>query len=398
MLSLEEAQARVLAHVQPQPIESVPLRDAAGRFLVESPIAQVDLPGFDNSAMDGYAVRCEDLIGARRDSPVTLRIIGKVPAGKPPRGLVLTAGTCCRVFTGSMLPQGANAVLMQEDTRCETPGMLECLDSTRPLEHIRLKGEDIQKGTTVFAPGLKLGAGGIAVCAAAGIFSVKCGGRPLVGFLATGDELAESGPLSDGEIYESNRSTLAVLARQAGARVKTYPIVPDSLEETRRALQIAFHECDFVVTSGGVSVGELDYVKPAFELCGGKLDFWRISIKPGKPFAYGTLANKLLFGLPGNPVSAFVTFLLLVRPALLRAQGAADAGLRSISARSAERFTNAGDRRHFLRVAMNNQEVFSAGIQASHMLLSLSAAQGLLDVPPNSTIEPGRTVSVLLWD
>jgi molybdopterin molybdotransferase len=170
------------------------------------------------------------------------------------------------------------------------------------------------------------------------------------------------------------------------------------LEKTRLALQQAFQECDFVVTSGGVSVGELDYVKPAFELCGGKFDFWRISMKPGKPFAFGALANKLLFGLPGNPVSAFVTFLLLVRPALLRAQGAADAGLRSIIGRSAERFTNPGDRRHFLRVALNNQEVFSAGTQASHMLSSLSAAEGFLDLPPNSTIEPGRIVSVLLWD
>jgi molybdopterin molybdotransferase len=180
--------------------------------------------------------------------------------------------------------------------------------------------------------------------------------------------------------------------------MKAYPIVPDSLEDTRRALQQAFQECDFVVTSGGVSVGELDYVKPAFELCGGQLDFWRISMKPGKPFACGTLANKLLFGLPGNPVSAFVTFLLLVRPALLRAQGATETGVRSISGPCAERFTNSGDRRHFLRVAMNSQGVFSAGTQASHMLSSLAAAEGLLDLPPKSTIEPGRTVSVLLWD
>lgn len=398
MLSLEEAQSRVLARVHPLPSDSLPISEAAGRFIAETVIAQVDLPGFDNAAMDGYAVRCEDLTRASLDTPVALQIIGRIPAGKSSAGLTLSSRTCCRVFTGSMLPAGADAVLMQEDSRPGPQETVACLDSTRRFEHIRLKGEDVQKGSILCNPGQKLNAAKLALFAAAGINSVRCGRRPLVGFLATGDELVERGSLLPGQIYESNRVTLAALARSTGAQARIYPIVTDSLESTRDSLRLAFDECDYVVTSGGVSVGELDYVKPAFESCGGELDFWRVSIKPGKPFVYGTLSNKLLFGLPGNPVSAFVTFLLLVRPALLRAQGATEVGLRSITGRAAERFTNPGDRRHFLRVKMTKQEISSAGRQASHMLSSLSEAEGLLDLPPNSIIEPGCTVSMSVWD
>ncbi|MDB6036413.1 MAG: molybdenum cofactor biosynthesis protein MoaA, partial [Verrucomicrobiales bacterium] len=270
----------------------------------------------------------------------------------------------------------------------------------RPLEHIRLKGEDVRKGALLLSPGERLNAGKLSLCAAAGIVTLKCGRQPMVGLLATGDELSETGkPLSSGQIYESNRLTLSVLASQAGAFVKVYPIVIDSLDATTGALNRAFDECDYVITSGGVSVGELDYIKPSFEAGGGILDFWRVSIKPGKPFVFGKRGTKLLFGLPGNPVSAFVTFLLMVRPALLRAQCARETGLRSVLGRTGERFVNRGDRRHFLRVKFGaDHAIYSAGVQASHMLSSLSQAEALLDLQPNSTLEAGVPVSVLVWD
>jgi len=400
MLSLEEAQSRILSLVKSTGSEEVPLHLADGRFAAETVRAQVDLPGFDNSAMDGYAVRCADLESARVDAPVSLRVMGKIAAGDATGNLKLDVGTCARVFTGSILPGCSDAVIMQEDTREGANGSVECLDLVRPFENVRLAGEDVKKGVPLITSGQRLNAGKISLCAAAGIESFLCGRRPVVGLIATGNELVEPGqPLGVGQIYESNHATLAALAHSCGAEVKLYPIVHDSLDLTRAALRTAFDECDFVTTSGGVSVGELDFVKPAFEACGGTLDFWRVAIKPGKPLVLGRIGNKLLFGLPGNPVSAFVTFLLLVRPALLGAQGATQTGLRSLFTRAAERFVNQGERRHFLRVQFTAEgEVKSAGTQASHILSSLAKAEGLLDLRPNSSIEAGALVPVLVWE
>ncbi len=400
MLSLEEAQLRILSLVKTDRSEEMPLHLADRRFTAKSLHAQVNLPGFDNSAMDGYAVRSADLKNARIDAPVSLRVIGRIAAGGVPGDLTLDAGTCVRVFTGSMLPRGADGVIMQEDTRTHLNGEIECLDLVRPLENIRLKGEDVKTGDLLIESGDRLNAGKISLCAAAGIQSFLCGRQPVLGLIATGNELVQAGnPLAEGQIYESNRVALTSLAHGCGAKVKAYPIVRDSLEATQSLLETAFAECDFVVTSGGVSVGDLDLVKPAFEACGGTLDFWRVAMKPGKPFVLGKLGDRLWFGLPGNPVSAFVTFLLLVRPALLRAQGATRVGLRSIATRTAERFMNRGDRRHFLRVEFTPEgEIKSAGNQASHSFSSLARAEGLLDLEPNSTVEPGASIRVLVWD
>ena len=220
-----------------------------------------------------------------------------------------------------------------------------------------------------------------------------------MGLLATGDELREACPsLQPGMIYESNRIGLSALVRQAGAVPKIYPLVRDDLVLTKTALRTAFQECDVVVTSGGVSVGEMDWVKQAFAEIGGQLDFWKIAIRPGKPFAFGRYAGKLLFGLPGNPVSAFVTFFLLARPALLRFQGAT--GLRPPVSWGAlaEPFHNDGDRRNFIRVVLDaGGQVKSAGGQSSHLLSSLSRADGLVDIPPGTAWPPGKSVPVLRW-
>ncbi len=401
MLQLEEALAQILAALPPPTPERVPLSEAHGRVLSERVLASIDLPPFDNSSMDGYAVRAEDVAAARPDSPVRLRLAGRVAAGEA-GSVEVTAGSCVRLFTGSPLPRGADAVVMQEDTRIEpgAPAEVSVLDRAAPWENVRLRGEDVKRGAVLAEAGEEVTVGRLSLLAAAGLTHLSLGRRPVVGLLATGSELREPDqPLAPGEIYESNRLGLAVLTQRAGAIPKVFPLVADEPAATRRALLEAFSQCDAVVTSGGVSVGEMDFIKGAFEQAGGELQFWRVAIRPGRPFVFGRWGEKLLFGLPGNPVSALVTFLLLVRPALRRWQGAADISLPAQPGLLAEPLTNRGERRHFLRVRMaRDGGVFSAGLQASHALSSLAAANGLVDVPPETTWPAGTAVQVLQWD
>ncbi|HEU0011090.1 MAG TPA: gephyrin-like molybdotransferase Glp [Verrucomicrobiae bacterium] len=398
MLSLEEAQERILAGIQLLKAERVAVAAAAGRFLAEPILAPMDLPQFDNSAMDGYAVRAAEVTKAGPDSPVRLKLIGSTAAGEVFRG-ALQSGTCVRLFTGSALPAGADAVVMQEDTRVDAtrPGEVDVLDEVRPWENVRLRGEDVKRGAPVAGPGERIAATRAGLLAALGIDSVMVRRQPVVGLLATGSELLEAGqPVQSGKIFESNRITLAPLLTRAGAVSRPFPLVRDSLEETRQALTRAFADCDAVVTTGGVSVGALDFVKSAFEQLGGVLDFWKVSIRPGKPFVFGRLGEKFLFGLPGNPVSAVVTFLVLVRPALLCWQGGERVEMPSHPGTLSEPLANAGDRRHFMRVWTDEQgAVRPAGGQSSHLLGSLALSNGLVDVPPKTILAAGTSVRVL---
>jgi molybdopterin molybdotransferase len=401
MISLEQALEQILKLVPPVVSESVPLTEADGRILAEQVHSPIDLPSFDNSAMDGYAVRAADVASASSQSPVKLRRCGRVAAGENYTGTV-DPGTCVRLFTGSLLPKGADAVVMQEDTRL-TPDSSEevlVLDVVKPWENIRLRGEDVRSGAELAPAGVRLNPMNLSLLAATGLSFVRAGRQPLVGILATGSELREAGQsLSPGQIYESNRLGLAALVRRAGGIPKIFPLVPDALAETKLALTQAFDACDALVTSGGVSVGEMDFIKRAFEDAGGTLEFWKVAIKPGRPFVFGSCRGKLLFGLPGNPVSALVTFLLLVRPALLRWQGASSVPLPAFPAELAERLSNPGSRRHFLRVKVDTQgKVWSAGVQASHILSASAGADGLVDLPPDTTLEAGASVQVLRWD
>ena len=401
MLELEDAVERILSTLPPAETEVVPISEARRRVIAESLIAPISLPVFDNSAMDGYAVRAEDVQGANSKSPVDLRLIGRVAAGETFSGTLLP-GTCVRLFTGSLLPKGADAVLMQEDTLVDDANFekIYCLDAVKPWENIRLQGEDIKAGAVVAQKGDFVSSQRLGVLAALGMNEITVGRRPTVGLLATGSELVEPGqPLAPGKIYESNRCMLASLLEEAGAIPRVYPLVVDTASATQAALEKAFRECDLVVTSGGVSVGEMDFVKSAFEQLGGDLQFWKVSIKPGRPFVFGRCRNKFLFGLPGNPVSAWVTFLLLVRPALLRWQGARNVGLRTQRGVLEEPLSNNGDRRHFMRVAIDaSGNVVSAGAQASHMLSSLGEANGMVDVLPKTVLPAGSPVKVLQWD
>jgi molybdopterin molybdotransferase len=394
MLALEEAVQRILAELRPLATETAPLREAAGRFLAEPFVAPHDLPLFDNSAMDGYAVRAEDVASV----PVSLRVIGSVPAGAG-LGPALERGTCVRIFTGSPLPQGADAVVMQEDTELRDD-VVVVKDSVRPWENIRLRGQDLKRGTEVIAAGERLIAGKTGLLAALGAQSVKVFEKPSVALLATGNELLEPGhPLAPGKIYESNRVTLAALLASIGIQATSQPLVRDSLSETTDALRTALASNHVIITTGGVSVGEYDLVKAAFEKLGGEMTFWRVAVKPGKPFAFGRIGEKFFFGLPGNPVSAAVTFLLLVRPALLKLQGATAFDLPSQPGVLREALTNRGDRRHFMSVRVDRDGgVFPVGLQASHAIAGFARAEGLVDLPPKTTLNAGETVRVLRWE
>ena len=400
MLSLEEAVERSLAAAPLLGSEIVPLADAGGRFVASPLKAGVSLPGFDNSAMDGYAARSADLNGATTESPVELSCIGVIPAGAHPVDKV-GEGTCMRIFTGSPIPRGADAVIMQED--CSTPGgdhTVRCNDSIKPWENIRLKGEDVREGDPLITAGIRITAGTIGLLAATGHHSVEVGLRPKVGLVTTGSELVEPpGELQPGEIYESNRAMLASLVSKANGLPTPYPIVPDTLEATVAALGRAFAENDAVLTSGGVSVGDHDHVRPAIERLGGSLDFWKVAVKPGKPFVLGQVGGKPVFGMPGNPVSAIITYLLMVRPALLKMQGASEWRLAKRSGRLADELVNKGDRRHFVRVTIDDLGlVRSVGGQHSHMLGSLAKSNSLVDLPPGSRLAKGDPVDVLLID
>jgi molybdopterin molybdotransferase len=400
MLELEEALSRIL-EAMPTPIsETIPLGAAHGRIVVAVINSPINLPIFDNSAMDGYAVRAANVASASATAPVRLRVQGRVPAGESFSGEVADGG-CVRVFTGSPLPKGADAVVMQEDTRVEMGENHDILvmDRAKPWENVRIGGEDIKQGTEVAKKGDRVTAGRLSLLAATGLREIKVGRKPVVGLMATGSELREAGEeLGPGNIYESNRIGLAALIHLAGAAPRIFRLVPDTGQHVRSALESAFNECDVLITSGGVSVGEMDFVKSAFAEIGGELQFWRVAIKPGRPFVFGRYRDKFLFGLPGNPVSALVTFLLMVRPALLRWQGASDISLPGFPGVLAEALINRGPRRHFMRVKMDSDgKVFSGGVQASHMLGSLAQANGLIDVPPDTTLITGTSVRVLRW-
>ena len=401
MLELEDAIGRILAAIPSGGPELIPLSAAHGRVLLETVVAPIDLPPFDNSAMDGYAVRARDTAGASRDNPVRLKLAGKIAAGETAAAIV-EPGCALRIFTGSPMPAGADSVVMQEDTMtdAEDPDYVSVLEPTRAWENVRLRGEDVRAGSKVIDHGQSLSAGVLSLLAALGVTEVRVGRQPTVGILATGSELREPGQeLTRGQIYESNRIGVSAMVRSAGANPIILPIVADSLDRTVHAISEALSRCDILVTIGGASVGEFDLIKPAMKQIGGSLDFWKVAIKPGRPFVFGQAGAKLIFGLPGNPVSALVTFLLLVRPALRRWQGAKETALRTLQGRLAEPLNNRDSRRHFVRVKINSDgQVRIAGPQASHMLSSFAGANGLLDMSPQTSLSQGHLVTVRIWE
>ena len=400
MITEEQARARVLEAVGRGPVETVSLAEAEGRWALGPVVATVSLPGFDNSAMDGYAVHAADCGQTDR----WLQVAGVVAAGQAPAGSGgeasgVAPGRVARVFTGARLPAGTAAVVMQEDVE-EDPatGAIRLAEAAVPGEFIRRRGADVCEGQKLVEAGDRLTPGRIGLLASQGLVTAAVAARPRLHVLSTGDEVVAPGhPLPHAAaLYNSNGPMLAALARQAGA-VAEAGHATDDLDALTAALAAALERSDMVVLAGGVSVGRHDYVKPALAALGWKPDVWRVAVKPGKPFLFAACGRQSVFGLPGNPVSAFVTFHLFVAPALRRWQGASETEWppRSVPATLSADVANRGDRPHYLRGVLDAGGSFQpAGLQESHALFSLSRATALLRVPASTSWEAGRSVRV----
>jgi molybdopterin molybdotransferase len=395
VLTVEEAQASVLAVVSVLGSEEVPLAEAHGRVLREDVTARIDQPERDNSAMDGYAVRAEDIAAA----PVTLPVIGDLPAGRP-SSIALRPGTAIRIMTGALLPEGADTVAHVEIT----DGGLEAVRIDRALErgaNVRKRGEDMRAGSIVLRSGSVIRAGELGVLVSVQQTAVRVGRRPTIAILATGDELIEiDQPRTLGKIVNANSWSLAALAAEAGALPTRLAIVPDTLEATVAAIESAL-DYDFVLTSGGVSVGAWDFVKDALQALGAETKFWRVAMKPGKPIQFSTLRGRLLFGLPGNPVSSMVSFLLFVAPAIRKAMGQENVLPPHLRMPLAAPLTAKGDRRAYMRVhvAANDGVLLAHPMRAqgSGVSTSMIGANGLAVIEEGITrVEAGAVVDVLM--
>lgn len=411
LLSLEEARAQMLDGLEPLPAEEVDLNDADGRVVAESITSRLTLPPWDNSAMDGFAVRATDVSTASPDAPVTLPVVGEAAAGRVATAAV-QPGTTMRILTGAPLPAGADAVVRVEDTNAvmgasELPAEVAIRQSVDPGAHIRRQGGDLREGQPLLETGTQLTATALALAAAAGYGRLRVHRRPRLAVLATGDELVPPGVvLGPGQIPDSNSVGLAALARATGAETRSLGISRDTLDDVLGQLRDGLAWADVIVASGGVSVGAHDVVKDAFAAIG-RVELWRVAVQPGKPLAFGRASatgrdgDVLLFGLPGNPVSSQVTFELFVRPVLRRLSGHQDLfGRQVVRARLDRAVSKSPGRRAFLRVRLTEEaggwRASLAGGQESHMLSALAAADGLAIVPEeHDSLPAGADVDVI---
>ncbi|MBT9508542.1 gephyrin-like molybdotransferase Glp [Rhodoferax sp.] len=391
---LDDALAELLGHAEALAgVESVSTFDADGRVLAQELVSALHVPPQDNSSMDGYAVRCADLVQGR--SHTGLPVSQRIAAGSS--GAPLAPMSLARIFTGAPIPPGADAVVMQEDCEVLADGAVRIKAVPVPGQWIRRAGEDVALGAVVLSRGERLTPASLGLAASIGMNLLPVVRRPRVALFSTGDELVMPGDVAPeqmkpGSIYNSNRFFLRALLLRLGCEVSDLGIVPDRLDATVQALRSAAENHDLILTSGGVSVGEEDHIKPAVQSLG-SLDLWQIAIKPGKPFAHGRVQNAHFIGLPGNPVSSFVTFLVLVRPFLLKLQGVTQLATHSIAVPAHFTWARADKRREFLRVRRNaagGLELFAN--QSSGVLTSAVWGDGLVDNPPGRTIAHGDTV------
>ncbi len=403
MLTAQQALDHLLSHAQVVgESEKVAMQAALGRVLSENVNSLVDVPPLDNTSMDGYAVRTADT----QTAGSILKIAQRIPAGS--MGVQLEPGTVARIFTGAPVPPGADAVVMQEDCSVEGP-VDQVTVNIAPVigQWIRRRGEDLTAGKTCLTAGTFLRPQELGVAASAGLTHLNVKRRVKVAAFFTGDELALPGePLKPGGIYNSNRDTLLACLKSLGCDATDLGIVPDRLDATRAALRKASKDHDLIITSGGVSVGEEDHIKPAVT-AEGRLDLWQIAIKPGKPLAFGAVRKSdepkegeaWFIGLPGNPVSSFVTFLLFVRPFILKLQGREAKIPQSYFMRADFDWSKADRRNEFLRVKLNSNgglDLFPN--QSSGVLTSASWGDGLVDCPPNQPIKAGDLVKYVPFD
>ncbi|HDS1683376.1 TPA: molybdopterin molybdotransferase MoeA [Pseudomonas putida] len=386
LMPVEEALERLLALAEAAPIketESVSLAEAEGRVLATELVATLDLPPWPNSAMDGYAVRLADLQG--EPLPVSQRIF----AGHAPEPL--QPGTCARIFTGAPMPEGADCVEMQENTEVLEDGRVRFLEALTRDQNVRPQGQETRKGEQVMVAGTRLGPIELGLAATLGHAQLQVVRRVRVAVLSTGDELVEPGlPLGPGQIYNSNRRLLVSWLQRLGCEVRDMGILPDDLQRTRECLG-GLGDVDLILSTGGVSVGEADYLGAALREAG-ELALWKLAIKPGKPLTFGHYRGVPVIGLPGNPASTLVTFGLLTRPYLLRRQGVADVTPLRFDVPAGFEWTKAGTRREYLRARIDNGQVRIYKNQSSGVLRSAAWAEGLVEVREGSTPKPGDSV------
>ena len=395
MLTVEGALEGILSRVGPLSAERVEIMGALGRVLAEPIVSRATIPPWPNSSMDGYAVRAQDTNG----EPVELAIVGRIIAGAMP-SRPLRAGESMRIFTGAPLPEGADAVVPQEDVAADDR-RVTVRGRIAPGAYVRPAGEDVRTGDLVVKPGGVVGAAEVGLLATLGYSQVRVYRRPRVAILSTGNELADLGT-EPGPAQIPNTNTYSLMAQviEAGGEPINLGVAPDRLEAITERVRWGFAAADLLVTSAGVSVGELDLVREALERSGAELHLWQVSMRPGKPITFGTRDGRPVFGLPGNPVSAMVTFELFVRPALRRMAGADVIDRPRLRARALDPIANPGSRRGYLRVTLTpDAQGYGArltGDQGSAILRSMVLADGLAVVAPDSTMAVGEAVDVIV--
>ena len=413
-LSVDDALERILRGFTPLPARHTPLAEALGLVAAEDVLARDNVPGFDNSAYDGYAVRAADLAQASADTPAQLRVVDEIPAGRV-SPLTLQPGEAARIMTGAPVPAGADTVVPFEDTDRTDWGYLgtdpassmsdrrvvAVLERAGPGENVRPAGGDIQAGSVVIKAGRRLGPAEIGVLGSVGVTTVRAHPRASAAIIPTGDEIVEiDAGIRPGQVRNSNAWALEAATRTLGARPNRLPITGDTVEALQAALTTGA-ESDVIVTIGGVSMGDFDLVTNVLG-SEGRMDFWQINMRPGKPLAFGYVHGTPVIGLPGNPVSSIVCFALFVRPALLRLMGHRDLTHPRVRAVAGERLRSAQGKRTFLRAQLrrrNGQLICtSAGDQSSYRMSSLVAGNGLAVLLEDQTIEPGERVDVLALD
>ena len=399
MLTVKEAQALLLAELQPADLatQTLPLSASIGNYLAADVVAKLSFPPADTSAMDGYAIRSSD-VRTTAPQPPPLKVTQRIAAGYC--GEPLTPGSAARIFTGAPIPDGADSVVMQEECDEAKDGTLHCPANVPEGQHIRYQGEDLRAGSTVLTQGQCLDAGAIAMLSGLGFTEITCRQPLKVALFSTGDELQELGkPLKPGQIYNSNRYMLQALCQQSGFSVVDCGVITDTLAATRSTLRQAAAQADCIISTGGVSVGEADYVKEALE-AEGSLKMWKIKMKPGKPLVFGKLGHTAFFGLPGNPASSFVCWYVMVLPCLKKLQGAQPHITQQLPAIAKFNKRANKTRVEYLRIQLHYQEgqppdAYLHPQQGSGGLASLSWCNALAIVSPGEDVSKGDEIAVM---